>query len=354
MSEEESGADKPHEATPERLRKARKEGQVAKSAELTSAFGYVGFFFFLLAGGGYVVAAIATPLIRLLSDAGSVQGGFGGQAAAVYRALWIAILALTIPLVAALLSVVLQRAFVVTLSNIQPKGSRISILSNAKQKYGMSGLFEFAKKAVKLCLFALLLGIFIARELDFILSLVNFQARQSMLALTQLAMKLFALVCLISVVVGGVDYLWQRFEHLKKNRMSHKELRDEIKESEGDPHFKGQRRQKGQEIALSTMLKDVADADVVMVNPTHYAVALSWNRSGDAPPKCVAKGVDEIALAIRREAERLEIPIREDPPTARALHASVEIGESIMPEHYMAVAAAIRFADDLRMRRRKR
>ena len=130
--------------------------------------------------------------------------------------------------------------------------------------------------------------------------------------------------------------------------MTHEELKEETKRSEGDPHIKQQRRQRGQEIATNRMLLDVDGADVVIVNPTHYAVALKWTRTPGSAPKCVAKGVDEIAARIRERASEAGVPIHQDPPTARAVHASVEVGDEIQPEHYIAVAAAIRFAEDLR------
>ena len=127
---------------------------------------------------------------------------------------------------------------------------------------------------------------------------------------------------------------------------------DEAKASEGDPHVKQQRRQKGYEIAMNQMLADVPKADVVVVNPTHYAVALKWSRLPGEAPVCVAKGVDEIAAQIREVAMEAGVPIHRDPPTARAIHATVRIGEEIRPEHYQAIAAAIRFAEKMRARMR--
>jgi flagellar biosynthetic protein FlhB len=128
---------------------------------------------------------------------------------------------------------------------------------------------------------------------------------------------------------------------------------DEFKESEGDPHFKAARRQRAQEVATNRMLVDVARADVVVVNPTHYAVALRWDRGKGGAPVCVAKGVDEIARAIRERAAEHGIPIHSDPPTARAMFASVELGQEIRAEHFRAVAAAIRFADAMRRKARR-
>ena len=130
--------------------------------------------------------------------------------------------------------------------------------------------------------------------------------------------------------------------------MSRKELTDETKNSEGDPHMKQQRRQKGVSIAMNQMLADVPEADVIIVNPTHYAVALKWDRLSPGAPVCVAKGVDLVAARIRERATEAGVPIHSDPPTARALHATLEIGQQVPHDHYKAVAAAIRFADRIR------
>jgi flagellar biosynthetic protein FlhB len=129
--------------------------------------------------------------------------------------------------------------------------------------------------------------------------------------------------------------------------MTREEVKDEQKKSEGDPLMKSQRRARAREIANSTMLADVKTASVVIVNPTHYAVALSWDRETGAAPVCVAKGVDHLAFAIREAAREADVIIHSDPPTARAIHATVEIGGTIKPEHYAAVASAIHLAQVL-------
>ncbi len=161
-------------------------------------------------------------------------------------------------------------------------------------------------------------------------------------------------VCIVALIIGGIDFLWQRFDHLRKNRMSHQEVRDEVKQQEGDPHMKSERRARGAQIASEQMMADVPKADVIIVNPTHFAVALKWSREPGAAPHCVAKGVDHMALAIRKIASEHGVPIRHDPPTARALYATTRIGDQIDPDHYRAVAAAIRFAETMRRRARGR
>lgn len=136
--------------------------------------------------------------------------------------------------------------------------------------------------------------------------------------------------------------------------MTRQEMLDELKQSEGDPHLRAQRRQRGEAIALNRMMADVPKADVVIVNPTHYAVALRWDRSSGRAPLCVAKGTDIVAGQIREAAAAAGVPIRSDPPTARAIFASVDIGAEIRPEHYAPVAAAIRFAEAMRLKARRR
>jgi len=155
----------------------------------------------------------------------------------------------------------------------------------------------------------------------------------------RLIAEFMILVFLIAAAIGVLDFLWQYAEHIRRNRMSRKDMTDEAKESEGDPHMKHQRRQKAVELAMNKMLAQVPEADVIIVNPEHYAVALKWSREPGAAPVCVAKGVDEIAARIREIAGESGIPLYRDPPLARALHAMVDIGQEILPQHYKAVAA---------------
>lgn len=159
-------------------------------------------------------------------------------------------------------------------------------------------------------------------------------------------------LCLVAITIGILDIVWQRLNHIRKNRMSRQELIDEMKDAEGDPVTKQQRRARGISLAMNQMLADVPKADVVIVNPTHYAVALKWDASSRRAPVCVAKGTDEIAARIREIAAEHAVPIQRDPPTARALYAGVQIGDEIPRDHYRAVAAAIRFAEGLRKKAR--
>ncbi len=257
-----------------------------------------------------------------------------------------------IPAAAVLVLLVATRSFVVAPEKLMPKLNRISPLSNAKNKFGRNGLFEFAKSFTKLTIYSIILGVFLWQKLPEVIGTIGIEPAMATSVLLELCVQFFGIVLLIALVIGGIDFAWQYQEHLRKNRMSHKELMDEAKQSEGgDPHMKQQRRQKGYEIAMNQGgIQDVPDADVVVVNPTHYAVALKWSRLPGEAPICLAKGgVDEVAARIREVAsEAGGVPIHRDPPTARSLHAMVEIGQEIHAEHYQAVAAAIRFAEKMR------
>ena len=153
---------------------------------------------------------------------------------------------------------------------------------------------------------------------------------------------------LLLVLFAIIDYAFQWWQYRKKLKMSTQEVKDEYKQLEGDPQHKRRQRSMQMEMSRNRMMTDVQSADVVVTNPTHYAVALKWSRTKGSAPSCVAKGEGEIALRIREIAGDSGIPIHSDPPTARALHATVEIGAEIPPEQYKAVAAAIRFADRMR------
>jgi flagellar biosynthetic protein FlhB len=264
------------------------------------------------------------------------------------------LLLLAVPPVLVIAVVFASGGLLFTPDRIAPKLSRISPLATARHKFGAEGLVEFAKSLVKMALVSVILYLFLASRLEGVLATVYLSPAMSAAVLGRLTVEFLALVLMVAAALGGIDYLWQVHLHRQRNRMSRKEMLDEYKESEGDPHLKAARRQRAQAVATNRMLADVATADVVVVNPTHYAVALRWERAKGGAPVCVAKGVDEIARVIRARAVEHGVPVHSDPPTARALHATVEIGQQIRTEHYRAVAAAIRFADAMRRKVRRR
>lgn len=346
--------EKEHEPSQKRMEDARKKGDVAKSTELSAAASYAGLLLAGMAGLGAV--GVAGQSLALLIDRAPEVANLAARSARPVVAGILAPIALPVaiflglPALGAILALISQRAIVFAPDKLIPKLSRISPLSTAKQKFGPDGLFEFGKSFVKLLLVALVLGQFLVTHADTILSTVSLEPRLGLTALFGLLGQFLLIVLVLTAAIGVIDFLWQRHSLTKRNRMSRKEMTDEMKDGEGDPHVKAQRRQRGQEIAMNQMLADVAQANVVIVNPTHYAVALKWQRGARSAPIVVAKGVDDVARRIREKAAESGVPLHSDPPTARAIHATVDIGKPIQRDQYRAVAAAIRFAETMRKR----
>ncbi|MCF2905965.1 flagellar type III secretion system protein FlhB [Octadecabacter sp. CECT 8868] len=354
MSDDSNDDDKQYEASEHKLAEARKKGDFPRSTDLNTASAYAGI---LIAGVSFgaaslmqlgselsgMIARADTISTRIFASSGSPFLGGMMRNLGIELGPWFAI-----PAVCVILSLVLQKAFVFAPSKLEPKMSRISPVSQAKNKFGRSGLFEFGKSTAKLILYCIVLFTFLAGRMPEIMGAMALSPAQIMVTLLQLCISLMSIVLLIATALGVVDYTWQRSEHFRKNRMSRKELTDENKNSEGDPSMKQKRRQKAIAIAMNQMMADVPEADVIIVNPTHYAIALKWDRAAGGAPECVAKGVDLVAARIREVAQENAVPIHSDPPTARALHATIEVGQTIPRDHYKAVAAAIRFADRIR------
>ena len=357
-SEDDDNTDKEHDASAQKLIEARKKGDIPRSADLLMAAGIAGFLLALVSMGGWAIQAAGTAGVVLLDQsdrlARLMTTGSSGPLGGILLAFAGPPLALMLlPPVVVVAVLVVIRGFVVAPERIAPKLSRISPVATAAHKFGVEGLMEFGKSAVKLGLVSAFLYAFLASRLEDILATIYLSPAVSTMVLTRLTLEFLFILLLLAVALGGMDYLWQIHLHAQRNRMSRKEMMDEYKESEGDPQLKASRRQRAQEVATNRMLADVATADVVVVNPTHYAVALRWERAKGGAPVCVAKGVDEIARVIRARAAEHGIPLHSDPPTARAIFATVELGQEVRAEQYRAVAAAIRFADAMRKKARR-
>lgn len=352
--EDQDPDDKEHDPSQKRLDDARRKGDVAKSNDLSAAAGYAGL---VLAGAvGLGAVGAAGQSLRVVLDQAPALASLSAQSARPVLAgllsstLMPLSLFLVLPAFATLAALLAQRAIVFAPDKLVPKLSRISPLATAKQKFGPEGLFEFAKSFVKLLLVSFFLGKFFFGHADAILSTTTLDPRLGLEVLYSLIGQFLVIVVILTAVIGGIDLLWQTHALNKRNRMSRQDLQDESKESEGDPHTKAQRRQRGQDLAMNQMLADVAGANVVIINPTHYAVALKWQRGARSAPIVVAKGVDEVARRIREKAAEHGVPLHSDPATARALYATVDIGRPIRRDQYRAVAAAIRFAEAMRQR----
>ena len=357
MSEQSDSSEKSHEPTARKLQRAREKGDVPKSLDLAFAAALVGMILAFATQGHSIITAIGASGVHLLSNSSRIgsweQGGLTqaqlGDILA-HQALGLAPLFL-FPMVLVLGALLVQRAFVIAPDRLKPKLNKIGLWSNFKKKFGPSGLFDFGKSCLKLCLYAALFAMLFKRNLDEFATLSRLEPIIVFQKTSQLILEFMIYACVISAAIGIGDALWQQAQFIKRNRMTHKELRDEIKDSEGDPMLKQQRRQRAEEIARASALAEVPKATVLLVTPTHYAVALQWDQDGGRAPVCLAKGTDNLALAMRRRAIEAGVPIRDDPPTARALHAVMEVGAEVPRELFVPVAAAINYALAIRSKR---
>ncbi|MEJ5230846.1 MAG: flagellar biosynthesis protein FlhB [Geminicoccaceae bacterium] len=351
MAEERDDADRTEEPSQRRLEQARERGQVAASREPGH---------FLLLGSGLLLVLWAGPwsaerlvhALRALLAAAAAPSSTGltgsaelvsasGEASLILLA-WLLALFL-----AALAGPFLQGAVVWSAHPLQPKLERISPIAGVKRLFALATLVEFAKGLLKLAIVAVV-TLLVLRPLPLEVGrLVELDPAELTSRLVDLSARLVGWVLAIVAVLAAVDTLWQRLDHRRRLRMTRQELKEELRETEGDPVVKQRLRQLRLERARRRMMAEVPKATVVVTNPTHYAVALRYEAATMPAPKVVAKGVDSLALAIRDLARRHGVPVVENPPLARALHAALEPGDTIRPEHYKAVAELIAYVHRL-------
>lgn len=350
MSDE---GEKPHDPSEQKLRQARDKGDIPRSTEVNVLMAYAGAFLVLVVIAPHAMAPWLARASAFSATVTAPEGavfdaarGWAGLAALLALGL------LTLPAALVLLGLVVQRALIFTPSKLAPDIKRINPVKNAAQKFGPQGLVTFGLSLLKLCLTLGGAWWLYRRLLGWLSDAGSMRELQWLSGLGLMLRDALLLALTVTAVIALADLLWKRFDHRRRNRMSRKELQDEHKESEGDPQFKAVRRQRAVDIALGSMLADVAKADVVIVNPTHYAVALEWKRGSGRAPVCLAKGTDDVARRIRERAAEHGVPICPDPPCARALHAAMEIGDEIPVPQFAAVAAAIRFAEAMRRKAR--
>ncbi len=360
MSKDDESQEKTHEATPQKIDKARKKGDIAKSMDVSAAAAYLGLLVALFFMGSKGISEGADALTVFFSRADSlapiILGGGGGKMllAIISQALLAVAPLIFLPFIAALLSLVVQKAFIFAPDKVLPKLNRVSVIEGAKNKFGSNGMVQFLKTLAKMLAVSVAVGIYLNKNSDQIIGSVQGAPVSVVSLMNKTLIDILIITTAIAAIISIIDVIWQKYHHLQKLRMSHKEMKDEAKESDGDPHMKSKRRARAQEIATNQMLHDVPRADVIVVNPTHYAVALEWTQKTGTAPICIAKGVDEVARRIREAGMDAGVPIHSDPATARAIHASIEVGHEIHPDHYRAIVAALQFADTMRRKARER
>ncbi|MGH6719746.1 MAG: EscU/YscU/HrcU family type III secretion system export apparatus switch protein, partial [Alphaproteobacteria bacterium] len=244
-------------------------------------------------------------------------------------------------IVAAIGAGLIQHGPLFSTETIQPKLERLSLLKGIERLFSLRSLVELAKGVAKLAIVALVGAMVLWPEVGRIIGAVFLEPERGVRLLGDMALQLMFATVAVMAVVAGADLLFQKLQHHRKLRMSRQEIRDEFKQTEGDPMVKGRLRQLRLERSRRRMMAAVPQADVVVTNPTHFAVALKYEVGVMPAPKVVAKGADRIALRIREIAQEHKVPIVENPPLARALHDSVELDQFVPEQHYKAVAEVI-------------
>jgi flagellar biosynthetic protein FlhB len=351
MAEEKDDTEKTEDPTQKRLEEALKRGDVVKSQEVNTWFVIGGATLVLTTLSGSASQKVAVMMRGLIAN--SYQIPVDGPAlSALFEKIGLELLAaLAVPflllLLAALAGNMIQHRLVWSFEALTPKLSKISPIAGLKRLFSKQALANFAKGIVKLVLVGTVLTALMWPERGRIMALSRSDLAAVLPLTMKLAFKLMGAVVAMLAIVAAADYLFQYRQWFERQKMSIRELKDEFKQSEGDPTIKGKMKQVRQTRMRKRMIAAVPKAAVVITNPTHYAVALQYERGMDAPI-CVAKGVDALALKIREVADEHKIPIVENPPLARTLHASVEVDQAIPPEHYKAVAEVIGYVLKLR------
>src|SRR5579864_216103 len=342
MSDSHDTASRTEEATPRRLEEARKEGDVAKSVELAQVSALAGAFAAVAIGGGLLARNLAETLTPFLAhpDSMQVRGEAGVELA--WSLTWGVLPALAAVMGAAMLAGVggnlIQHGFLFTTAKLKPDLSKISPIKGFQRLFGIDGLANFVRATLKVGLTAAVAWWVLAPRAKDFPGLVTLGPSDLLAFSASLGRSLMFAVLALLALLAVVDFVWQRQRFLTRMRMTREELKEDYRQSEGDPHVRARLRQIRLERARRRMIQQVPKATVVVANPTHYAIALRYEQGETPAPQCVAKGVDAVALKIREVAEAAGVPVVEDPPLARALYQAVDVDQIIPTQHYEAVA----------------
>ena len=346
--EAESGEDKTENPTPRRLERARESGQVAHSREVTTfaslsaaalAIGLIG-----PAATGHVAARLAALIAHAQpgDPAGALQAAAGAAAILVLSLL-------APPLVLGVAATMLQTRFLVSAKPLVPDPRRISPVAGAKRVFGSDNLIEVLKALAKIALLSCVAWHVLSGSVATLSGLLDLAPTLLGPHVGEGLLRLIGAVLCGVAILAGLDLLWVQLRHTRRLGMTRQDVRQELKETEGDPHLKARLRQIRQTRSRRRMMAAVPKAQVVITNPTRYAVALSYKRGSDHykrgsdhAPVLVAKGTDLVAARIRTAAEKAGVPLVANPPLARALH-KLPLDTAIPPEHYRAVAEIIAF-----------
>ncbi|MFZ5731255.1 MAG: flagellar biosynthesis protein FlhB [Pseudomonadota bacterium] len=351
MADEGDDSEKTEDPTQKRMDDALEKGDVVKSQEVNTWFIMAGATLILATFSSSIGTSLQTPLKNILANAHMIRVNGPDLIRLLGSIETFLMVALGVPfallMLAAIAGNIVQHRFVWSGEQLKPKASKISPLAGFKRIFGKQAAANFLKGLVKLVALGAVMTALLWPERHRLEAMVRFDPAAVMGATLTLTLQLLGAVVALLALVAIADYLFQYRQWYEKLKMSVQEMKEEFKQTEGDPHIKGRLRQLRQQRAKKRMMAAVPSASVIITNPTHYSVALKYDR-GMPAPICVAKGVDAAALRIREVAKGHDIPIVENVPLARALYATVDVDDEIPVEHYHAVAEVIGYVMKLK------
>lgn len=352
------GGEKTEPATAKKLRDARNEGQVSKSQELNHALSLVALFVIMKVSISFIgerlmgsFALIYNKIPELIDESAGGMSVF--VASTLIRNVMVTILISMAPFLAAgfviaVLSNILQIKWKVTTKPMKPKFSKINPLSGFKRIFSKDSLFELLKSIVKIIVIIYVAYTSIKDHQNELFLLYDIPLLQVVLLVGTIVIDTGLKIALVYIFIGLIDFVYQKHKFKEDMKMTKQEVKDEFKNQEGDPQIKGKQRQRMREASMRRMMQQLPQADVVITNPTHYAVAIKYDPDKYDAPYVIAKGEDHLAQRIKEVAKENDIEIVENKPLARMLYANVEIGGLIPPELYQAVAEVLAFVYHLK------
>ena len=352
----ESTGEKTEKATPHKLREQRKEGNVMQSKDVvTAAFILLVFFILrIMAKLMYKTAADCITYWLSIAGNGMEDGRLGGMRVSSKliletgkATLFIAGPVLLASILVPVIVTGIQTKFIFSKKSFQFKLSKLNPFQGIKKMFSIASVFELFKSIVKLViLFAVVYNEVSSRTAEFA-RLFQMDLSSGLIYTMDAVYTICMKIAVVFVAVAAIDFLFQKYKFDKDMKMTKQEVKEEYKQMEGDPQIKGKRRQKQQQLAMSRMMQDVPTADVVVRNPTHFAVAIRYDEDKDSAPVVVAKGADNMAFKIIEKAEENGVAVVENVPLARGLYKSVDLGRAIPVEFYQEVAQVLVFVYDL-------
>ena len=340
-----AGEEKTEKATPKKRRDQRKEGNVLQSKEIVTAASVLGIFSIVRLLAGFLFKNLLSFTTRIYEQSGTYIVTADSFMKLVVDAITVVVLIVG-PICAAaillgIIPTIAQTKGLFTMKALQPKFSRLNPLEGVKKMFSLQSLVNIVKGLIEVIAIGVLVFNEVSDRMPRILSLMDAGVMQGIAYAALSIYDLVMTICIVLVFVAAGDFLFQWWQFEKKLKMSKQEVKDEFKQMEGDPQIKSKIKQRQQEMARSRMMQEVPTADVVIRNPTHYAVALRYDQDKNKAPQVIAKGQGYLALRIVEIAEAHNVYCMENPPLARALYAQVDLGREIPYELYDAVAEVL-------------